>query len=76
MNKTTKTYDFNNGYAIDCSTYESNGKKKYEIEVVLTSVPWRDVLEHHTGDDPKTFNDLFKVLASKYKKLDGLHFSK
>ena len=71
MNRTTKTYNLNEDYSIDCvTTVNFFGEKKFSIYVLLECVPWREEVESVEGlIDANEANKVFLELKAKYKNL-------
>jgi len=71
MKREVKTYDLKNGIGIDCVTIENEyfGTKKYEVNVVMLCVPWREEMEGYKIAKPEDANVKFKEMVEKYKNM-------
>ena len=72
MKREVKTYDLKNGVGIDCITIENEflGTKRYEVNVVMLDVPWREKMDSHKVSTPEEANAKFKEMVEKYKKME------
>lgn len=63
-----KEYKLNDTFGIVCSGSEN----RMNVEVVMISVPWEEVVESVRGiSDKDTANATFKAMVAKYKERSG-----
>lgn len=64
-----KAYNLGNGWGIECYFYENpyTGVRRYQIDVIILGLPFKDVRESVISYDKDEANRLFKALVEKYR---------
>ena len=64
-----KAYNLGNGWGIECHFYENpyTGVRRYQIDVIILGLPFKDVRESVVSNDKDEANRLFMDLVKKYR---------
>lgn len=67
-----KEYDFKNGFGMVCRVIDDTyWGRQYEIEVVMTGIPWYEVVDYYKGIDKDESNKKFVELRDRYKAIES-----